>query len=306
VTLVATPQPGFSFVGWMGGECYGTAPCTLQISSSVTVKAVFKPWGGTKIGVFRPSTHQWFLDLDGDGRLTSCTRDACLQFQVRGNFPVVGDWTGTGTVKIGLYEMNSGQWFLDGNGNNYWDGCGVDICFGSFGSFPRNTVKLPVVGKWRAGQQDNIGIFQSRGIVNIWRLDIDGDGAFDNCATEDDCAAFGMGSLWPIVGDWTGTGMTQLGLFNPLWGFWKLDLNGNRRFDNCSVDACLGPFGVTDDFPVAGDWNDDGKTEIGVFDQSTGLWELDFDGNGTFDGCDVDRCLGPFGQEGDIPVVGKW
>jgi hypothetical protein len=29
-------------------------------------------------------------------------------------------------------------------------------------------------------------------------------------------------------------------------------------------------------------------------------------GNGQFDGCSVDACLGPFGHSGDLPVVGKW
>jgi hypothetical protein len=32
---------------------------------------------------------------------------------------------------------------------------------------------------------------------------------------------------------------------------------------------------------------------------------LDVNGNGVFDGCNVDTCL-TFGQAGDIPVVGKW
>jgi hypothetical protein len=43
-----------------------------------------------------------------------------------------------------------------------------------------------------------------------------------------------------------------------------------------------------------------------VFRPSTGLWYLDMDGNGKLDSCSVDACLGPFGQPGDLPVVGKW
>jgi hypothetical protein len=45
---------------------------------------------------------------------------------------------------------------------------------------------------------------------------------------------------------------------------------------------------------------------MGIFDPSTGMWELDRNGNGIFDGCTVDLCLGPFGQPGDLPVAGKW
>ena len=88
--------------------------------------------------------------------------------------------------------------------------------------------------------------------------------------------------------------------------YWQLDLNGDGQLNTCGVDGCLGPFGIDGDLPVAGDWTGTGMTQIGVFDPSTGLWELDLNGNGQWDGCQVDRCLGPFGQQGDLPVVGRW
>jgi len=59
-------------------------------------------------------------------------------------------------------------------------------------------------------------------------------------------------------------------------------------------------------YPVAGDWSGTGKAQLGIFDPSTGMWELDRNGNGIFDGCTVDLCLGPFGQPDDLPVAGKW
>jgi hypothetical protein len=40
--------------------------------------------------------------------------------------------------------------------------------------------------------------------------------------------------------------------------------------------------------------------------QSNGQWNLDLNSNGVFDGGTVDACLGSFGQQGDVPVVGKW
>jgi len=38
----------------------------------------------------------------------------------------VGDWTGTGQTRIGVFR--GGTWFLDLNGNGQWDGCEVDRC----------------------------------------------------------------------------------------------------------------------------------------------------------------------------------
>jgi hypothetical protein len=109
-----------------------------------------------------------------------------------------------------------------------------------------------------------------------------------------------------VVGDWTGSGVTAIGVFDPSTGMWKLDSNGNGKLDGCSMDSCVGPFGITGDLPVVGDWDGTGKSRIGVFDPNTGIWELDLDGNGKFGGCQVDSCLGPFGQPGDLPIVGKW
>jgi hypothetical protein len=72
------------------------------------------------------------------------------------------------------------------------------------------------------------------------------------------------------------------------------------------VDKCIEQFGGNGDFPVVGDWSGTGEVRIGVFRPSTGEWFLDMNGNGKFDGCAVDACPGPFGQPGDLPVVGKW
>jgi len=51
---------------------------------------------------------------------------------------------------------------------------------------------------------------------------------------------------------------------------------------------------------VVGDWNGDGVDEIGVF--RNGMWYLDLNGNGIWEGPAVDRQY-TFGLAGDIPVL---
>ena len=41
VTLTATPAPGHTFVGWSGGGCTGTDPCTITVAGSTAVSARF-------------------------------------------------------------------------------------------------------------------------------------------------------------------------------------------------------------------------------------------------------------------------
>ena len=59
-----------------------------------------------------------------------------------GDLPVVGDWDGTGTTKIGIYR--SGTWYLDTNGNGVWDSA-TDGFIVNWAGVPGNA---PVVGKW--------------------------------------------------------------------------------------------------------------------------------------------------------------
>ena len=53
-------------------------------------------WDGTgkaRVGVFRPSTGEWFLDKNGNGRIDGCTADICVAaFGKAGDRPVVGKW----------------------------------------------------------------------------------------------------------------------------------------------------------------------------------------------------------------------
>jgi hypothetical protein len=187
--------------------------------TTVTLTETFTPPLSIKIGIFRPSTGSWHLDLNGNGVFDDCEVDACVQsFDQQGDLFAVDDWAGTGITSMRVFDPRTGMWELD----------------------------------------------------------------------------------------WTGDGVTQIGIFDPTTGLWKLDWNNNGRFDDCETDSCLGPFGIAGDLPIVGDWNGTGKAQIGIFDPGTGMWELDLNGNGVFDGCEVDACLGPFGQQGDLPVVGKW
>ena len=55
--------------------------------------------------------------------------------------------------------------------------------------------------------------------------------------------------------------------------------------------------------PLTGDWNGDGKTEVGAY--HNGTWYLDYNGNGSYDGPVIDRTAG-FGLPGYRPIVGDW
>lgn len=60
-------------------------------------------------------------------------------------------------------------------------------------------------------------------------------------------------------------------------------------------------FGVDHAFPVVGDFNGDGNTDVGVF--RNGAWFIDLNGNGKWDEGDLWAKLG---HRDDLPVTGDW
>jgi hypothetical protein len=86
----------------------------------------------------------------------------------------------------------------------------------------------------------------------VWYLDLNGNGAWNGAPT-DGLYYFGGGltGAIPVTGDWTGTGVTRIGVYHN--GVWYVDLNGNGVWDGPPTDG-LFYFGggLTGAVPIAG------------------------------------------------------
>ena len=249
------------------------------------------------IGFFRRSEPErnWYFDSNGDGLLGECGTDSCGGpfGGLPDDIPVVGDWTRDGKNKIGIFRK--GTWYLDLNGNGQWDGCEIDGCLGPFGDYDFD---LPVAGDWNGDGLTKVGIYRQ----GMWYLDKNGNGSWDGCGTDACLGPFGGESNdIPVVGDWKGDGIIRVGIFRA--GTWYLDMNGNGQWDDCGTDKCIENAGWDPDgFPVVGKWNgDDIISKLGIY--RDGNWYLDWNGNGILEGCIIDRCVAPFGDSGDIPII---
>jgi hypothetical protein len=99
--------------------------------------------GTSKVGAFRPSDGTFYLDYNGNGVWDGCGTDRCLQIGMLNDTPLVGDWNGSSTAKVGVFRPSDGTFYLDYNGSGTWEGCGTDRCLqiGLSGD-------TPLVGKW--------------------------------------------------------------------------------------------------------------------------------------------------------------
>ncbi len=252
--------------------------------------------GTSKVSTFRPTDGAFYLDYNGNGAWDGCGIDRCLSIGLNGDIPLVGDWNGSGTSKVGTFRPTDGAFYLDYNGNGQWDGCGIDRCL-SIGL----DGDVPVVGDWNGSGTSKVGTF--RPTDGAFYLDYNGNGQWDGCGT-DRCLFIGMLNDIPLVGDWNGSGTAKVGTFRPSDGAFYLDYNGSGTWEGCGTDRCL-YIGLNGDIPLVGDWNGSGTAKVGTFRPTDGAFYLDYNGSGTWEGCGTDRCLS-MGLNGDTPLVGKW
>jgi len=250
----------------------------------------------SKIGVFRNSTHLFYLDFNGNGVWNGASGDRQYNFGISGDIPISGDWDKNGISEIGVFRNSTHMFYLDYNGNGVWNGALVDrqYNFGISGD-------IPIAGDWNSDGKTEIGVF--RNSTHLFYLDYDGNGAWNGAVT-DRSYNFGISGDIPVSGDWNIDGRTEIGVFRPSTHLFYLDYNGNGVWNGGVTDRSYN-FGITGDMPISGDWNNDGKSEIGVFRNSTHLFYLDYNGNGAWNGAVTDKSYN-FGITGDIPVSGKW
>ncbi len=220
------------------------------IAGDIPITGDWNGNGTSKVGIYRPSNGLFILDSNGDGAFDA--GDAVYNLGVgtqAGDVPVVGDWNGSGTTKVGLFRQGF-FWILDTNGNGIFEQA-LDHTY-AFGGIAGD---VPVVGDWNGSGTSKIGLFR-QGFY--WILDANGNGTLDNVNGNGGDLGFAYGGIpgdVPVVGDWNGSGSSKVGVFRQGF-FWVLDANGNHSFDGTAPgqDVAIPFGGITGDKPVVGKW----------------------------------------------------
>ncbi len=237
-----------------------------------------------------------------------------------GGIPITGDFNGDGVTDVGVYVK--GEWFIDLNGNGIWDDADLWAKLGTADD-------RPVTGDWDGDGKTDIGIFgpawagdpravaAEPGLPDPYNQPT---GAKKNVPPQPHQATIGQRELKrtrggtlradlidhvfhfgqqgdvPITGDWSGTGVDSIGIFNG--GQWILDVDGDGKRSEQDITLKLGEGG---DKPVVGDFDGDGVDELGVYRE--GHWHIDINHDGALDERDLHHELG---DGSHTPVVGDW
>ncbi len=139
--------------------------------------------------------------------------------------------------------------------------------------------------------KDGIGWFDE----GQWAFDYDFDGVADFTTT------FGAVGDQPVVADWNGDGLDEIGVMTPSdsGNVWKLDMNGDGAFG--AGDETITYGADADSVAIVGDWDGDGAFELGFTTPDT-LWHFDLDGDRTDDAGEALDTE----YESSIPVIGDW
>jgi serine-aspartate repeat-containing protein C/D/E len=276
----------------------------------------------------------WFLALSSCalvGVVAACGGAEDPEPQAQGESPLQGPHVAS---QIGVFR--SGTWWLDANGNGAWGAHDITFAFGDPNAMPlvgsryfgpgyrasTPGVSFASFFCWSDKYAESVDAAPglcfaehlAPGAIPVlahWRME-DMPGSFLSVDDQQDKAdwsllfgkfKFGRFGETPVVGDWNGDGITDLGVFKD--GSWRLTTVLNNKGTEDDLSPPVGfTFGQAGDIPVVGDWNGDGTSEVGVF--KDGIWHLDYNANHQWDGpAGGDRQYG-FGQAGDIPVVGYW
>ena len=236
-------------------------------------QVTFKHLTGTDTtGVFRPSNGLLYLKNSH----SSGFADVAINYGIPGDYPVVGDWDGNGTVTIGVYR--NGSFFL--RNENTIGFADTVFAFGQPGD-------QPIAGDWDGDGIDTVGIYRPSNGQFMLRNS-------NNAGAAD--ISFYLGNVGDvgIAGDWDGDGLDTTGVFRPVNGIIFLKNANTTGFADIGLN-----YGIPGDKPVTGDWDGDGVDTIGVYrngrfflrnSNHIGFADIVFD----------------LGNPGDMPIAGDW
>jgi PKD repeat protein len=221
---------------------YGTYTVTLTtsnaIGTSTTTKSDFITVTNTRVGVFRPSAHTFYLK---NGTTTA------INWGISTDLPVTGDWNGDGRTDVGVYRPSAHTFYLK-------NGTTTAINWGA-------STDLPVTGDWNADGITDVGVF--RPSTHMFYLK-NGTTTWTTTAIN-----WGASTDLPVTGDWNADGITDVGVFRPSTHMFYLKNGTALSWSTTAIN-----WGVSTDLPVTGDWNWYGSTDVGVFRPSTHMFYL--------------------------------
>lgn len=170
-----------------------------------------------------------------------------------GWIPLAGDWDGDGVDTVGLYNRESGTFFL--KNANITGIADLSVNFG-----PPGNDWIPLGGDWDGDDYDEIGLYNpSSATFYLKNENISG--------VADKTFVYGVVFWKPVSGDWDGDGYDTVGVRSESATFYlKNSLEGGQADITAN-------YGILSWLPISGNWTDssDGSSSITTEDDPNSL-----------------------------------
>ena len=196
-------------------------------------------------------------------------------------------------VPAQIATYNNGNWWVDINRNDAWDGPGTDLKIDNFGSAGDQAA----IGDLDSDGKDELALFHA----GTWKVDKNNNYVWDEEPKDMKIDGFGSAGNKVAIGDFDGDARDEIATFNA--GTWWIDLNNNDQWDGPSVDKKVEGFGNANNQVAAGDFDGNGTDEIATF--TAGTWWMDLNNNDQWDGEPTDKKVEGFGNAGNIVAAGN-
>ena len=284
-------------------------PSTVSSADQFTYAAAVSATAAT-VGLYDMASSTFMLRNTCD---SGAADEVCAYGTADGGMvPIVGDWDGNGIDSIGLYDPTTSTFYLRNtnclqgpNDKGYAD---TVFVFG-----PADAGYEPVAGNWDGKGGDGIGLYDPATATFYLRNTIGLQGSNDH-GYADIVFTFGApnSNMFPLAGDWDGGGSDGVGLYSQATSTFylretpRLQGAGDRGFADATLNYGAAGKGM---YPVAGDWNGDGRDGIGLYDPATATFLLrnaiQLQGPSDKGYADLTFVYGkPGGSE--LPLAGNW
>ena len=209
----------------------GATSITSDLIGPHNYAAAWRPQPLGPVGLVDPSTGRWFL-RDEWGVIDS------FYYGNPGDLPFMGDWNGDGIDPPGVYRQSDGYVYL--RTTNTQGNADIRFFFGNPGD-------SPLAGDFDGDGFDTVSIYrpsnQTFYIINELG---DNDGGL---GVAEYSFMFGNPGDQPVVGDWDGDGVDEIGLYRASTGFFYY-----RNTLTTGIADGQFFFGDPGDRFVSGDW----------------------------------------------------
>jgi len=201
MAVANTVTPGFLVLDNHYYQTIRVSTYSARAQSSRSTLGDFDGDGRAEIGIWRPTTGEWWLKSSAGGFASY----GAYGWGSGGDIPVAGDYDGDRRTDIAVFRPSNGVWYILQSSTNFttqatytWGGGDADV---------------PVPGDYDGDHRTDIAVYRS----GVWYI-LNSSTNFTTYAVR----GWGASTDVPVPGDYDGDGKTDLAVYRPSLGAWYI------------------------------------------------------------------------------------